>query len=433
MRKLAKHWVRRLTVGQVVVLLLLAGPLVYVVTAQESAPGEPRGPVDDGFLTTTNGFLPADVFKTYRTTFSSRDKIADGLGPVYNAQSCSDCHQNPITGGGSQVMELRAGRFKDGIFDERLDGSLIQDRAINAMIQEQVFKSENVRSRRISLSTLGDGYIEAIADSNIRSYRNGQPPEMQGYVNEVPVLEAPGATRVGRFGWKAQHASLLSFSAEAYRNEIGITSRLFPQESLSNEDSVASFDQVADPEDKAIAGAFFGADVHKFADFIRSTQHPMKLLPFSADAAAGELRFQELRCSVCHRQNYTTADPGTIFNPNASDPSGQFIVDSNLGGQPINPYSDFLLHDVGTGDNIQQGAPETLNRFRTPPLWGLRARNRLMHDGASLTPEDAILRHAGQATVSVEGGTLSTSAYVKGYKNLTAEEKAQLLAFLASI
>lgn len=136
---------------------------------------------------------------------------------------------------GSQITELRAARFSGGTFSEqRADGSLIQDRAINAMIQEEVFKSENVRGLRISLSTLGDGYIEAISDTNIRNYRNSQPPEMQGYLNNVPILEAPGTTRVGRFGWKAQHASLLSFSAEAYRNEVGITSRLFPEESLSN-------------------------------------------------------------------------------------------------------------------------------------------------------------------------------------------------------
>jgi CxxC motif-containing protein (DUF1111 family) len=292
------------------------------------------------------------------------------------------------------------------------------------MIQEEVFKSENVRGLRLSLSLLGDGYIEAISDANIRNYRNNQPPAMQGYLNDVPILEAPGTTRVGRFGWKAQHASLLSFSAEAYRNEIGITSRLFPQESLSNGSSVTAFDQVADPEDQAIAGAFFGADVHKFADFIRSTQHPTKL-PFSTDATAGEQIFQQLQCDVCHREHYTTLPPGTILNPNASDPSGQFIVDSNLGGQDIYPYSDFLLHDIGTGDNIQQGAPETLNRFRTPPLWGLRARGRLMHDGASVTPEDAILRHSGEAAPAADA--------ITGYRSLTTTQKNQLLAFLASI
>jgi CxxC motif-containing protein (DUF1111 family) len=429
MRKLAKHWVRRLTVGQVVALLLLAGPMVYVVTAQEAVPPEvSRGPADDGFFTATNGFLPADVFKTAKTAFSSSDKIGDGLGPVYNAQSCIDCHQNPIAGGGSQITELRAARFSGGTFSEqRADGSLIQDRAINAMIQEEVFKSENVRGLRLSLSTLGDGYIEAISDGQIKKNRQDQGtnnPSMQGYYTEVPVLEAPGTTRVGRFGWKAQHASLLSFSAEAYHNEVGITSRLFPQESLSNGSSVTAFDQVADPEDQAIAGAFFGADVHKFADFIRSTQHPAKL-PFSTDATAGEQIFRDLQCDVCHREHYTTLPPGTILNPNASDSSGQFIVDSNLGGQDIYPYSDFLLHDVGTGDNVQQGAPETLNRFRTPPLWGLRARGRLMHDGASVTPEDAILRHSGEAAPAADA--------ITGYRSLTTTQKNQLLTFLASI
>jgi len=94
--------------------------------------------------------------------------------------------------------------------------------------------------------------------------------------------------------------------------------------------------------------------------------------------------------------------------------------------QDLHPYSDFLLHDIGTGDGIPVLLlPEyasTANQMRTAPLWALRTRNRLMHDGLSLTKQDAIQRHAGQA-----------AGVTKNYNALSAAEKNQLLAFLDSL
>src|SRR5207248_76275 len=133
-----------------------------------------------------------------------RDEISGGLGPLYNAQSCAECHQTPITGGGSQIAELRAGTFADGVFTPHPGGSLINDRATDASIQEHVYDTDNVQTLRMTLNTLGDGFVEAIADATFTQIRNAQPPHMRGQIIMVPIAEAGGALRIGRFGWKNQ-------------------------------------------------------------------------------------------------------------------------------------------------------------------------------------------------------------------------------------
>src|SRR5919205_2195859 len=188
-----------------------------------------------GFTNTSNGMVDQATFDADRETFEERDTIADGLGPVYNAQSCAECHQNPVTGSSSQVTVMRAGhRDGAGNFIEAPGGSLINDRAIHYSLQERISGGEEVRAFRASLSLLGDGYIEAIDDATFVAIAASQAREsggvIAGQVIRVPLLEAPGQVRVGRFGWKNQHASLLSFSADAYLNEMGITSNLAPNE-----------------------------------------------------------------------------------------------------------------------------------------------------------------------------------------------------------
>src|SRR5438132_11788255 len=226
-----------------------------------------------GFDNLTNGFTADQLaFDADRGVFEEVETIGDGLGPVYNAQSCAECHQNPITGAISQVSELRAGH-RDGVgnFVDAPGGSLINDRAIDASIQERVPGAENVRTFRLSTNALGDAFAEAINSNTLVAIANSQPGQsggrIAGQVIQVPVSEAPGAVRVGRFGWKNQHASLLSFSADAYLNEIGVTSRLQPTENTSLRSSVAAFDSVPDPEDA-------DNDIDVFANFMRSTKAP---------------------------------------------------------------------------------------------------------------------------------------------------------------
>lgn len=222
-----------------------------------------------GFDTLTNGLVTQAVHDGDRDTFEERDDVKKGLGPVFNAQSCAECHQNPITGGISQVSELRAGHNDaNGNFvpatvtinDEGLAGaititnrSLINQRAIcpgvvtdndstsptfgqiifnhpNQQAQERVSGADTIRTRRMATNVLGLGFVESIANDTLIAISNAQPAAMRGQVILVPVGEANGALRVGRFGWKNQHASLVSFSSDAYLNEMGITNRLNPVE-----------------------------------------------------------------------------------------------------------------------------------------------------------------------------------------------------------
>jgi CxxC motif-containing protein (DUF1111 family) len=291
----------------------------------------------------------------------------------------------------------------------------VNDRAICAQAQERAPGTERIHALRMSLNTLGDGFVEAIDDSTLQKIAAQQPAisggKIAGLLIQVPVLEAPGQTRAGRFGWKNQHASLLSFASDAYINEQGITNRLNPT------DTTTLCKTTSDPEDVPDANGM--ADIDRFATFMRGTMAPPvdSALMATADAQAGQQIFSGIGCSNCHVPSITTAPPGTVIN------GGTFTVPAALGNKIIHPYGDFLLHDVGTGDGIvQNGPPSTANRMRTMPLWGLRTRDRLMHDGLSNTRNDAILRHRGEASFVTDR-----------YSRLRQQQKDQLITFLNSL
>jgi len=382
-----------------------------------------------GFDNKSNGVVDDQTHQLDQSNFEHFEVISDGLGPLYNAQSCRECHQSPVTGGLSQVTELRVGhQGRDGKFQnaeipinhgsEIIKGrSLVNQRAIcpNAAfpageIMERVPDTETIRTLRTSLGILGDGFVEAVDDSTLINISSRQCKQdhgkICGLIVRVPILESPGETRVGRFGWKSQHASLLSFAGDGYLNEIGITNRLFPDEvtNLCN--------TVAEPNDRA--GADGLADIDRFARFMRATKAPARDAEQAAAPAAkaGERLFAKIGCDICHVSSMTTAAQGTVIN------GGTFVIPEALGSKTFYPYSDFLLHDIGTGDGIVVAVEEhygrgmyqtrwrdfslkafqaTANRIRTAPLWGVRMQTLLMHDGASLTFRDAVLRHRGEA------------------------------------
>ncbi|HEY6059438.1 MAG TPA: di-heme oxidoredictase family protein, partial [Gemmatimonadales bacterium] len=210
-------------------------------------PPPPAGPdALTGFDNASNGLVHDSIHVADQDAFDDVELVADGLGPLYNAQSCRECHQNPTSGGASQVSELRVGHLgPDGRFrnpdipigrgtDTVPGRTLINDRAIcpnaafpDSEIQERVPDSETIRTFRASLNVLGDGYVEAVADTTLlgiaRRQRQQTNDRIRGQALLVPIVEAPGRTAVGRFGWKDQHASLLSFAGDAYLNEMGVT------------------------------------------------------------------------------------------------------------------------------------------------------------------------------------------------------------------
>jgi CxxC motif-containing protein (DUF1111 family) len=362
--------------------------------------------------TTTNGVSTQADMDAARDVFEEVEFIANGLGPVYNAQSCRECHQNPVTGAGSQVTEFRNGHFNGISFVDPPGGSLNNDRAIDPSIQERIQAGQEVRTFRISLSIMGDGFVEAIDSNTLAAIAAAQPSGQRGTVIQVPVSEAPGQVRVGRFGWKNQNSSLMSFAADAYVNEMGITSPLQPTENTSNGRSVAAFDTVADPEDT-------GADITAFTLFMRSLKAPSVDATQAATASAqrGSALFDAIGCAVCHVRSINTSPAGSVIN------GGAFPVPAALGDKTIHPFGDFLLHDVGTGDGIvQNGGQGTRNMVRTAPLWGMRARDRLMHDGASVSRTDAILRHSNQAN-----GAATTFAF------LSTSQQTDVINFLNSL
>jgi CxxC motif-containing protein (DUF1111 family) len=233
----------------------------------------------------------------------------------------------------------------------------------------------------------------------------------------VPILEAPGSTRLGRFGWKNQHASLVSFSADAYLNEMGITSPLQPVENTSDGRDVTvppfDFDNVPDPEDVG------GVDVNRFAQFMRATKVPPRdqSLVGKAQTIAGEQIFHNIGCDGCHIPTLVTAPAGTVLN------GGFFTVSEALGNKTIHPYSDFLLHDIGTHDPIvQNGGQSTFNMVRTAPLWGLRNRASFLHDFSAQSLTQAITSHGGQAQGAADA-----------FGALPISDKERLITFLQSL
>ncbi len=424
----------------VIALLFMVGALVCLATLPNSVAGsnvqvtaalttDLNKLTDDLF----NGFgakgtpidecvaapVPGRSFLDNQFIFNEIETVEDGLGPTYNAPGCGDCHDNPDFGGFSQMRELRVGTTTNGVFTAPpgQNSSLIQLRAIAAAIQERVDVSPvtiNTADFRTTLNTIGDGFIEAIDSNVLLANRNAQAAAFQGTFIQVPVTEANNAVRGARFGWKNQHSSLQSFSGDAYLNEMGITNpfdgTLGASENDSLNRSVAAFDTVADPEDD-------GDDVEAFAQFMRQTRAPGRG-PITAAATRGEALFTQIQCSVCHTPSFNTVAPGTVIN------NGAFTVPAALGNKNIRLFSDLLLHDVGTGDGIvQNGGAGTRNMLRTPPLWGVRARPELMHDGLSLTFNSAIQRHAGT------GGTIARN----NFNALTAAQRSDVIAFLLSL
>jgi len=326
-----------------------------------------------------------DDFMAGLEDFLEVETVEDGLGPVFNAKSCAECHAVPSVGGSEPnvgvARETRIGRLFNGRFDP-LDGSvsvnrgggLLQQRAINLPgchpQREAVPAEATFVSLRNSPPLFGAGLMEAIPEATIvanASLNGGRP-------NRVFNPDT-GTTELGRFGWKAQVATLHQFAGDAYLNEMGITNPSFPHENLPQGEPIPSgCDTVADPEDD-------GSGVTAFTNFMRFLA-PAPRRPVTVQVQQGEHVFSEIGigCASCHV-------PTMMTGPNSV---------AALSNKPVNLFSDLLLHDIGTGDGIEQGLAKG-SEFRTAPLWGLSRRDRFMHDGGSNTIEKAILRHGGEA------------------------------------
>jgi CxxC motif-containing protein (DUF1111 family) len=428
---LTPHWRKVFLCSCLFAALTVLGTGLARVAAKSAteAPAGFNTPSFNGAQSVSNGIAepPGDTFARDQEIYEQNHSVETGLGPVYNATACVSCHENPNSGGASQFTELRVGhKDENGNFvnptifindgKNTISGrSIVNDRAIGPEAQEHIPATENIRALRAALNTLGDGFVEAIDDRTLIAIAEGQPELSEGRVHgeavQAPIFEAPGQTRVGRFGWKDQHSSLLSFIGDAYLNEMGVTNRLRPT------DVTTVLKTTKDPEDQPDDLGL--ADIDHFAQFIRGTMVPPRDTALAATPAAirGGQLVKRIGCGVCHVESITTAPAGTVID------GGMFTVPEALGDKIIHPFGDFLLHDIGTGDGIVQVGPQdTANKLRTAPLWGLRTKPRFMHDLRSLSLEDAIARHEGEAREPA-----------KRFKELSPEERDALITFLKTL
>lgn len=391
-----------------------AAAFAMVVLMGRHAPGQDGAARFGGPLP---GILPAEFerFRLGLDDFLEVETPEEGLGPSFNASSCAVCHNVPAVGGVSLVSEVRAayrdeqGRIRPLQAPDGTPLDTLFHLFSNPMhnCQPVIPPEANVFARRIPIPTFGAGLVEAIGDETILALADPDDRNGDGISGRAAVVidVGTGDRRVGRFGWKAQHATLRTFSADAYRNEMGITNELFPTELAPGvpPEELRRCDPTPDPEDVPDPRTHLAA-IDNFEAFMKFLAPPPRG-PIDEGVRAGEAVFRSTGCAVCHVPALETG------------PSRSPLFDRKM----VPLFSDLLLHDVGTGDGIPQ-ASALPQEIRTPSLWGLRARRPFLHDGSAGTFDEAIGRHRGEA----EGVR-------QRFEQLDPVQHARLLQFLRSL
>jgi CxxC motif-containing protein (DUF1111 family) len=402
---------------RVVVAAVLCCLLSPVLFAKRRAVAPAPPPNETRFGQPLPGLPPSLValFDAGRAEFDRRQTIADGLGPVLNGASCSECHSLGAVGGGSTNVVTRVGAMTKGVFDPLVKhgGPVLQVRWIGAregapheFRGEKVPLEASIVVHRRTTSLFGLGLVDATPDATFIALAAEQAARNDGTAGRVSMVDnlAAGMQTVGKFGWKAQNPTLFQFAGEAYLNEIGITNPFFAAENCPRgrcED--LRFNPYPGLNDD-------GSGTKALTDFMTLLAPPARG-PVTEAVLAGEAVFIRIGCEACHAQTLQT---GAHENP-------------ALDRVTYHPYSDFLLHDMGSlGDGFPQGTTAR-REMRTAPLWGLRLIPgsifpAFLHDGRARTIEAAIDAHDGQGKASRDRFTA-----------LGDEERAQLLAFLKSL
>ena len=321
---------------------------------------------------------------------------AQGLGPLYNRPSCVLCHRTPTTGGmGWDGLGLvqRVGRLDRGSFDPLIGagGPVAREHSITELgiacdLTAGPPAGANLISVRNAPPLYGLGLIDRISDATIRT---GAAAASASKGRAHMVRDALGNEHVGRFGWKADTATLEQFVGEAFRNELGITNPIAPVDLVAPGSACGQRPSATLEDD--------GTAVRAVTAYIASLPPPPSRV--GPQHREGQQLFSSIGCAACHTPTLSANG-----------------VEAAL-------YSDLLLHDLGPAmdDRVVQG-DATGKDWRTTPLWGLGTRGRLLHDGRATTVPDAILAHDGEA-----------AATTKAFRQLTWHEQASLLAFLLAI
>jgi CxxC motif-containing protein (DUF1111 family) len=340
------------------------------------------------------GLTPAEAqrFNDGRNEFVQNENPQSGLGPVFNGVSCVQCHGAGGAGGASPNLGVsvvtRIGANVNGEYTdlEEVGGALIQARSLREIIPNYPVPREVVPpeaafvARRVTTPVFGNGLMEAIPESQILARQDPGDFNRDGVSGRANMIFNPEANRleVGRFGWKCQVPSVHLFAGDAYLNEMGITSPSFPAEVRPQGQNLPpGADMVADPEDIG------GVAVNRLTDFMRFVAPAP---PLANQSPTGRAAFLSIGCGACHTPSMTTG-----VDPVAA-----------LSNRTVSLYSDLLLHDMGPGlaDGIRQGQASG-SEFRTAPLWGIRFRPVLLHDGRASTIDEAIRLHGGEASNTI--------------------------------
>jgi CxxC motif-containing protein (DUF1111 family) len=349
-------------------------------------------------------------FLAGKVSFLTVEEVADGLGPVFNDVSCVACHSTPAAGGGSTTIETRFGRMVAGQFDPMTDfgGSLIQKQGIGLFngvdfVGEVVPPQATISAGRRTTPLFGLGLVNAVPNGTFEELANLEArytPNTAGRVNLL-TDQATGEQIVGRFGWKCQQGSLFTFSGDAYLNEMGITTPLFPDENCpqGNCALLQANPAAQNPNEPD------NDDLQAFTDFMSLLAPPPQVALGSA-AKSGAKTFVTIGCVDCHFPALQTGQNAIAAFSNVT----------------FFPYSDFLLHDMGSlGDGIAQaGAGQ--REMRTAPLWGVRVMTTFLHDGRATSLSEAIQAHDGQGKAARDQ-----------FAGLSRTDQANLIAFLNSL
>jgi CxxC motif-containing protein (DUF1111 family) len=395
----------------VILVLLLA---TVSITAQRRRPSGPSSapPVTLPLGSALPGLNAEQLerFNSGRREFMDIKTPETGLGPVFNAESCARCHYSPTIGGPSGRTVTRFASVVEGVYSDLTHhgGGLLQGNGIRRapgsthdFLGEKVPAEATVTTKRRTQPLYGLGLVDATDDSTFIALAAAQAARGDGLAGRVSLVHniVSGMKTVGKFGWKAQTATLQERTADAFLQEIGITSPLFPDEVCPSGDCAQL---KFNPQPGLNDG---GERVNLVADYVRFLGPPPRG-PITPDVLAGQAVFARIGCDVCHTPTLQTG-------PNAI---------AALDRVTYHPYSDFLLHDMGPrGDGIQQGAAKG-TEIRTPPLWGMHTFTTFMHDARAKGPDAAILAHDGQGRGARDR-----------YERLNATDRASLLAFLKSL
>jgi len=349
--------------------------------------------------------------------------LGDGLGPIFNDSSCGQCHSTPTVGGFATTAVTRFGKAASGPnpFDplDNLGGTLLQKSFVGSLdpgCEETVPPEADVVVQRQTPHVFGAGLLEALDDAEIILNATFPPnPNVSGVARMVQPVEG-GPMRPGRFGWKGGVATVLTFSADASLNELGLTTSFFPNDNAPNGDvsklgPPLACDMVPDPED---VGDQRITRQTTFQAFLAAPPQTPR------SGMTGEAVFNSVGCNACHIGSWTTGTHSEAVLSNVD----------------IKPYSDFLLHDMGDdrltggdgcGDGIVDGIA-TEREMQTRALWGLGQREAFLHDGRATggsfgqNVDAAVHDHGGEAAFSRAA-----------YEALGATQRAQIHEFLESL